>query len=1050
MSLPVVQKPSQAAARLYSAGLLLALTVVPAQLFAQLSAPQPASATTPSVATSGDPQAAAQAAAQTTAQAAPQSGAQAAGTVRGTVADPDNAVIPGATVTLTAPGGKAITGTSAPDGSYALRNVPPGSYSLTITMQGFASFVRQGLRVTGQPLVINAKLAIQDEKQEVTVTENPNTVSVDPGSNASSTVITGKDLDALSDDPDELSDELTALAGPSAGPNGGQIYIDGFTGGQLPPKSSIREIRINQNPFSAQYDRVGYGRIEIFTKPGTDKVHGHYSIQGIDSALNTSSPFLGSANSQPPYYTLYMDGNVSGPINKVSSYNIGGSYRSIQNNTLINPSGFFANSPTSTTLCNPGDLTCTNQGGYPATARAITQPQQRFEISPRYDLAIGEKNTLSIRYQFEGANLKNQGLGTTVLPTAAYQSTNRENEIQVSDTQLVSAKIVNETRFEYQRPNSTQTPYSTAPQVTVQGYFTGGGNNTGISNVNSTHIEVQNYTSIALAKNFIRFGGRLRTTGETLTSNSNANGTFTYSYLLDPCVSGDSTGKIPVGCVNTTTACSNANLTANSGNYYSSYQCGLASQFSVTRINTTNIQARETDAGLYVEDDWKVRPNFTFSYGLRYEAQNNIHSSHDFAPRLSLNFGVPRKGGKTTTVLRAGYGIFYDRFGLGDTLTTVRLNGTNQVQSTYNYPGAACLPTNPAPCTSAGTGTTGLTTVYTYAPNIRSSYNMQTGLGVDQQVGRVGTISVNYINTRGVHEFFSRAYGGPLSNTPTTYDYQFDSGGIFKQSQLLVNGRVNTRNVSLFGFYALSTAHSNSNGADTFLTSPDATQTDYGRAAFNHKNFGVIGGSLVAPYRISISPFLIAQSGTPYNVTTGTDVNQDSQYNDRPYFANGVSGGSSGSCFNASSFVTPPTGATNYKPVPINYCTGPALFTFNMRLGHTWGFGPRTDQAAAGGPGGGPGGGGRGGRGGGGSFASGAAGGGGGRGGFGGATNTGRRYNLTLSGQGFNIFNVIPYANPVSQLTSNRFGQFTSLTGNGQFAQGTAVRRFSLQASLNF
>ena len=75
-----------------------------------------------------------------------------------------------------------------------------------------------------------------------------------------------KDLEALSDDPDELSNELSALAGPSAGPNGGQIYIDGFTGGQLPPKSAIREIRINQNPFSAEFDKIGYGRIEILTK----------------------------------------------------------------------------------------------------------------------------------------------------------------------------------------------------------------------------------------------------------------------------------------------------------------------------------------------------------------------------------------------------------------------------------------------------------------------------------------------------------------------------------------------------------------------------------------------------------------------------------------------------------------------------------------------------------------------------------------------------------------------------------------------------------------
>ena len=104
-------------------------------------------------------------------------------------------------------------------------------------------------------------------------------------------VLTGNDLDALSDDPDELADDLQALAGPSAGPNGGQIYIDGFTGGQLPPKSSIREIRINQNPFSAEYDKLGYGRIEIFTKPGTDQYHGQISVVGNSSYFNSTSPF---------------------------------------------------------------------------------------------------------------------------------------------------------------------------------------------------------------------------------------------------------------------------------------------------------------------------------------------------------------------------------------------------------------------------------------------------------------------------------------------------------------------------------------------------------------------------------------------------------------------------------------------------------------------------------------------------------------------------------------------------------------------------------------
>ena len=139
--------------------------------------------------------------------------------------------------------------------------------------------------------------------KQVQVDSEPVTVSTSPDNNASAIVIKGKDLDALSDDPDELSSELQALAGPAAGPNGGQIYIDGFTGGQLPPKSSIREIRINQNPFSAEFDRLGYGRIEILTKPGTDKLHGQIESRGNDSVFNSQETRFLSQNVEPHFTT---------------------------------------------------------------------------------------------------------------------------------------------------------------------------------------------------------------------------------------------------------------------------------------------------------------------------------------------------------------------------------------------------------------------------------------------------------------------------------------------------------------------------------------------------------------------------------------------------------------------------------------------------------------------------------------------------------------------------------------------------------------------------
>ena len=571
------------------------------------------------------------------------SSAQQAGTtVRGLIADPDDAVIPGATVTLTPTSGKALTALSQSDGTYVVRGVPAGTYSMTVTMPGFASYVKQGIRIAAnQALTLDAKMAIQAQEQVVQVTAQSAQVSVDQDSNASSTVIKGKDLDALSDDPDELSSELSALAEPAAGPNGGQIYVDGFTGGQLPPKSSIREIRINQNPFSSQYDKLGYGRVEVFTKPGTDKFHGNFSIQGNDKAFNTSNPFLGATNSQPDYHTLFMIGSISGPLTKTMSFTVGGSHRTIDNNNLVNPSGFYATSATSLFPCPPGPnvLTCTYFPSYPEENRAVPHPQTRSDISPRVDFALGDKNTLTVRYQYNVSGAQNSGIGNTNLPTVGYNTESTENTVQVSDTQIVNSHVINETRFEYQRDYSTQDPLATGPTLSVQGIFTTGGSSQGIQHSTENHIEVQNYTSIALQKNFIRFGGRLRTASESLMATGGQNGTYFYSYLLDPCFDTSSGINKPSACSQVTKPCQ---ISA-TGTYISSYQCGLPGQYTVTTINQSTVNGRNTDVGLYLEDDWKARPNLTISYGLRFETQNIINSNHDFAPRVSFAYAIPER-----------------------------------------------------------------------------------------------------------------------------------------------------------------------------------------------------------------------------------------------------------------------------------------------------------------------------------------------------------------------------------------------------------------------
>src|SRR5690242_21155712 len=204
---------------------------------------------------------------------------KATGSLRGQVIDPSGAAVPNALVQITTPEGEQLTATTNSSGTYERRDLPPGKYNVEVIVKGFAPYKKEALDIiSGQTGQLNITLELATEKQELTVSDQAFSIDTTPSANASAVVLTEKELEALPDDPDELQQDLEALAGPSAGPNGGQMYIDGFTAGQLPPKSSIREIRINQSPFAPEFDKVGYGRIEIFTKPGTDRWHGQISV----------------------------------------------------------------------------------------------------------------------------------------------------------------------------------------------------------------------------------------------------------------------------------------------------------------------------------------------------------------------------------------------------------------------------------------------------------------------------------------------------------------------------------------------------------------------------------------------------------------------------------------------------------------------------------------------------------------------------------------------------------------------------------------------------
>jgi hypothetical protein len=959
------------------------------------------------------------------------------GALRGRVTDPTGAVIPHATVTATGPNGQKVTAVTDNQGAYELKGLASGSYTVSTVAKGFAVSTEQNIVISAdQVQQFDIALEIQVQPEKVEVQEDSATVGVGSSENASSIVIKGKDLEALSDDPDELQQELTALAGPSAGPNGGQIYIDGFTGGQLPPKSSIREIRLNQNPFSAEYDKLGYGRIEIFTKPGTDKYHGQFLLDGNSSAFDALSPF---ARAQPSFHSLMFNGNISGPLTKKASFFFNAERRQIDDSNVVNAVVLDSN-------FNPTPFT-----------EAVPNPRTRTNISPRLDFQLSPSNTLTVRYQFFRNNEDNEGVGQFSLPSQAYNSTDTEHTLQISDTQVLSANVVNETRFQYLREHSTQAVQNFQPTISVLGAFTDGGNQLGNLVDKQNHYELQNYTSIVHGNHLIKFGGRLRAITDSNQSNANFEPLFTYPSI-QAYAAGGGTSCLSLLIAALPSPPTPAELAT----------CDV-SQFSITTGQPVS-EVTWVDAGLYGQDDWRIRPNMTLSYGLRFETQNAIHDRGDFAPRISFAWGL---GGGTKkaapkTVLRAGFGIFYDRFPYNLELQAERLNGFTQQKTIVQ----------------SATGSNGQTspTRYQIASNLRAPSTMQTAVGIERQLAKSTTLAVTYINSYGEHQLLLRNANAPLPGTypanpqrpfgGTDNIYQYDSEGIFRQNQLIANFRTTVgAKLSLFGFYMLNYANSDlgastggsgfsgfSSGGSTvnasFLSNQYDPMTDYGRSQFDVRHRVVLGGTLSMPYAFRLSPFVIMSSGQPYNITLGQDLNGDSIFNDRPALA------STATCSTtkiSSGFACTPLGTFNLTPapgestVPINTGTGSALFSMNIRLSKTFGFGREVGGGSAMGPQGGPGGsgGGRGGFPGGGLGGRGLSGGAGPGGPFSMGAATNRRYNLTFGVSARNILNRVNLAPPVGNLSSPLFGESNALAG-GPYSFGSATRRIDLQMIFSF
>jgi hypothetical protein len=951
-----------------------------------------------------------------TASLAAQSGANAL--LRGLVTDSSGAYVPNATVTVTDRAGTSKTTNADNMGTYRIAGLAAGEYSV----QAFAPQLilpQTKVNYRGSLQVLNLQLRVESVVQSVDVAADaPPTVSTDAGNNASATVLTGSDLDAVSDNPEDMLADLQALAGPSAGPDGGSVYVDGFAGGELPPKETIREVRINQNPFSPEYDRLGFGRIDVATKPGADRFRGSLDYNLGDDVWNARNPYSAT---KAPLLLNEWENTISGPLGKNTSFVLDLDQNNVNNGAIIN----------AVTL-DPALAESPLFQNYKVI-------QKRTRINPRIDRQLGEKNTLSLRYAYTHGDIVGAGIGGFNLATLGTHNTYSMQTVQAMDT-VVAGPAIFDLRFRYYRNAGQNIPDSMAPVNQVLGSFTSGGSLLGNNFATFNGYESHNDASVVHGTHLWKFGVRLRDEFDNDTSPTNFNGTFTFSGGVAPQLDAQNqpvfSGGQPVMVSISSLEQYRRTLLFQAEGLSAAQIFALGggpTQFSINAGNP-NTNVSQFDIGVYVGDDWRARPNLTLSYGLRYEVQTNIHDPLDFAPRAALAW-APGSSAKPKTVLRAGFGVFYYRFNIANTLTADRYNG--RVQQQYVIDAPNFFPNVPTKATLAMLGATSSSVMQTVAPDVRSPELMQTALSVERQLPLATTLAVTYSNTHLIHMTRSEDINAPIEGTysplnPSAALYplghpgavlQMETNGQCNQNQMTVTvaSKVNSA-VSVNGSYILNQSLCDTDSVTTFPGSPYTSQGEYGPSSIDIRNRLNLTASVNTKWNVRISPFVILQSGAPFNITTGNDLFGTTLLNSRPGIATDPS---------RPGLIQTSYGLLDPNPIPgeqilsRNYGRGPGMVSVNLRIGKTIELGPKREGGSSAGSG---------------------------RGFFSTPAST-RRYSLSISAS---IRNLLNHTNPgpiIGNITSPLFGQanqmYGSLNGEG-FSENANNRRSELQLRLTF
>jgi hypothetical protein len=740
-------------------------------------------------------------------------------TVRGVVQGPDGTVVQDANVVLTtAAAGQPLTTTTDEEGGFAIKNVPEGEYMLRVNAPGFKE-AQMAVTVGStalRPLRVKLKISTVTEKVTVNASNQPILLAEENHNDVQFNE--HMTMNVPSKDGNPLTVPSLFLA-PSVFGNGSsspQIIVDGVESSALDlPASSVKNVAVDQNPYSAEFGRPGKARLEVTTKRGVrSRYRGNIVAIFRNSALDARNAF---ASVRPLQQRGIGEVEVDGPISRTASFLLSGRYHLFNDSSVVS-----ALTPSGPVIEN------------------VMAPVRSTHLFSRIDKTLSRYHRISVLYKFLDRTLDNQGIGGFDLPQRGTNSFNHENEVKILETATPSANVWNQVRLTYKQERQSTASVNNQPALLVLGAFNSGG-----AQISKRVIEkmgdVEDVASIFHGKHDFHFGGGIRPRFFSAEDSANFGGTFTFSTLSD-------------------------------------YENGKPVLFAMN-TGTPAVYFHQHEFFTFFQDDIRVRPSFSVLLGLRHQFQSNVSGYKNFAPRLALAYAP----GKGQTVLRGGFGVFYERQPVIMDQQSLLYGGSairQVIISNPSYPNPFATGETPAQVTPS---------ILRIAPSIHFPYLMQGSLAIERRIGRgQNFLTLELMTVRGVELYRTRNINAPLPSTMTRPNPnfinidQFESSATSRVYSAAITYKGHFRKADIVAQYTLARSLDSASSMFSLPANNYDLLGEWGRSDYDrrHRFNVVLLYSLPAGFRVS--GIVNAWSGLPYNIVTGLDNNGDTVVNDRP------------------------------------------------------------------------------------------------------------------------------------------------------------------------